>query len=223
MRLRHIHGCEAFVADSPDVISAPEKHCGKWHELFGNENPIELEIGMGKGRFIRELSLKHPERNFLGIERYESVLMKAIQRKDKEEEALPEEKRRKNLYFICDDAARLPEMFLPGEISRIYLNFSDPWPKASHAKRRLTSDRFLKLYEKVLKPEGAIEFKTDNRALFAWSVETVPEAGWEILYQTEDLHAEPDAEDNIMTEYEEKFSGRGQKICKFVIRRKKDD
>jgi len=219
MRLRHIHGCEAFVADSPDVILRPEQQKGCWKEFFGNANPMELEIGMGKGRFLRELSRRKPDVNFIGLERYESVLMKAIQRKDREEESLSDADRHKNLYFICDAAERLPEFFAPGEISRIYLNFSDPWPKKSHAKRRLTSPEFLKRYEMVLKPEGTVEFKTDNTELFSWSLDSARAAGWEVLFSTEDLHSIPEGADNIMTEYEEKFSERGQKICKMIIGR----
>lgn len=219
MRLRHIPGCEAYVADSPDTVSHPEERKGKWAEFFGNGNPLELEIGTGKGQFIRTLSARHPETNYLGLERYESVLMKAIQRKEREEAAEPDQNKRKNLFFICEDADRLTEFFAPGEVSKIYLNFSDPWPKASHAKRRLTSSGFLALYDQVLSREGTVEFKTDNTALFAWSLEEIPAAGWKLIYVTKDLHAETDAADNIMTEYEEKFSAKGQKICKLIAKR----
>ena len=220
MRLRHIPGCEDFVAGSTSVVHSPEQYQGRWSQFFGNTHPIELEIGMGKGQFIRELSRRRPEVNFLGLERYETVLMKAIQRKEREEAELPEYLRRRNLYFLCEDARRLPELFSEGEISKIYLNFSDPWPKASHAPRRLTSPAFMKLYDIVLTAAGQVEFKTDNQALFAWSLEAIPEAGWELRYVTHDLHAEPEAADNVMTEYEEKFSAKGQKICKLIAVRK---
>lgn len=216
MRLRHIKGCEQFVAESESVAHSPEQYRGRWNELFGSENPIELEIGMGKGQFIRKLSGMHPEINYIGLERYETVLMKAIQRKDREEAEMPEEQRRKNLYFLCEDALRLPELFAPGEVSKIYLNFSDPWPKAGHAHRRLTSPVFMKLYDQVLAPGGCVEFKTDNQGLFEWSLESIPASGWKIIYMTRDLHAEPEAAQNVMTEYEEKFSSRGQKINKLV-------
>ena len=219
MRLRHIPGCEQFVAESPSVVHDPIQYKGHWQEFFGNDRPIELEIGMGKGQFIRKLSLRDPEINFLGLERYETVLMKAIKRKEMEDAALPEGVERKNLSFLCVDANLLPEIFAPGEISRIYLNFSDPWPKTSHAPRRLTSPHFMKIYDQVLEKDGVVEFKTDNQGLFAWSLEAIPEAGWEITYVTHDLHAQTEAADNIMTEYEEKFSGRGQKICKLIARR----
>ena len=217
MRLRHIKGCEDFVAASSSVAHSPEQYRGKWKEFFGNDHPLELEIGMGKGKFIRELSRRHPEINFLGLERYETVLMKAIKRKEQEE--LAEDASRKNLGFLCVDANLLPEIFAPGEVAKIYLNFSDPWPKTSHSQRRLTSPRFMKLYDQVLAKEGVVEFKTDNQGLFAWSLESIPESGWEIIYVTHDLHAQPEAADNVMTEYEEKFSGRGQKICKLIARR----
>ena len=216
MRLRHIPGCEAYVAESSKVVHGPETLRGGWNAFFGNDHPIALEIGMGKGQFIRALSKRSPEINYLGLERYETVLMKAIQRLIKEEENVPEDERRRNLFFLAEDAERLPEIFAEGEVDKIYLNFSDPWPKKSHAMRRLTSPRFMALYDKVLAPEGSVEFKTDNTGLFDWSLEAIPAAGWKLVYVTRDLHAEPDAADNIMTEYEEKFSGRGQKIMKLT-------
>ncbi len=216
MRLRHIPGSEAFVAESASVAHTPEQYRGRWSTFFGNDHPIALEIGMGKGRFLRELSRRHPEINFIGLERYETVLMKAIQRKDREEEALPPEERRRNLCFLCEDAKRLPELFSQGEVARIYLNFSDPWPKAGHAQRRLTSPFFMKLYDGVLASEGQVEFKTDNQDLFAWSAEAISGAGWKLKAVTYDLHAAPGAEENIMTEYEEKFSAQGQKICRLI-------
>lgn len=219
MRLRHIPGCEDFVAQSESVVHSPENYRGRWKELFGNDHPLALEIGMGKGQFIRRLSVLHPEINYLGLERYETVLMKAIQRKEKEDAAMLPEKRG-NLYYLCEDAKRLEELFAPGEVDKIYLNFSDPWPKSSHAPRRLTSAQFLQLYDKVLKKDGVIEFKTDNNMLFEWSLESVPAAGWDLLYVTRDLHASPEAADNVMTEYEEKFSSRGQNINKLIAARK---
>lgn len=224
MRLRHIPGCEEFVAQSADVVHSPEQYRGNWKTFFGNDRPVELEIGMGKGQFIRKLSLLHPEVNYLGLERYETVLMKAIKRKADEDARLPEDGKRTNLFFLAEDAKRLPEIFAKGEVDRIYLNFSDPWPKSGHAPRRLTSSAFLKLYDQVLSPDGCIEFKTDNNGLFEWSLEEIPSAGWTITYMTRDLHAEPEAADNVMTEYEEKFSGRGQKINKLVaVRGQKKD
>ena len=224
MRLRHITGSEDFVASHSAGTHEPEKQKGHWAELFGNTNPIHVEIGMGKGQFIRTISVRNPETNDIGLERFETVLMKAIQRtllQDRGELSLPADVLRPNLRFLAVDAVRLPELFAPGEISRIFLNFSDPWPKKGHASRRLTSPVFFKLYDQILAPEGVVEFKTDNQGLFAWSLEAIPEAGWELLSVNEDLHASPEAADNVMTEYEEKFSGRGQKICKLVAARKR--
>ena len=224
MRLRHIPGCEAYVAASAYVAHEPETNRGQWNRFFGNDHPLELEIGMGKGQFIRTLSVRNPETNYIGLERFETVLMKAIQRtllQDRGELSLAADVLRPNLRFLAVDAVRLPELFAPGEISRIFLNFSDPWPKKGHASRRLTSPVFFKLYDQILAPEGVVEFKTDNQGLFAWSLEAIPEAGWELLSVNEDLHASSEAADNVMTEYEEKFSGRGQKICKLVAARKR--
>lgn len=223
MRLRHIPGCEEFIRDSKDCISGNDllSYKGGWKELFGNDNEINIEIGMGKGRFIRDLAAYNPDINYIGIERYESVLMKALQRKHKREE---QEEEYKNLYFMCADAKMLAEYFEKGEVSRIYLNFSDPWPKARHSERRLTSKTFLDVYSRILNKDGRIEFKTDNIDLFNYSLESIPEANWKILFKTFDLHKDIElgiGEDeyikgNIMTEYEEKFSSKGQKICKLV-------
>ena len=211
MRLRHIPGSEDAVFASPYVLASPEQHRGRFGAVFGNENPIEIEIGMGKGKFIMEQARRHPEVNFLGIERYPSVLLRAI--KKQEQSRLP------NLYFMCVDAKLLPEIFAQGEISRIYLNFSDPWPKDRHAKRRLTSPGFMEAYGSVLKKEGTEEFKTDNQGLFAYSVASIQEAGWRIQWYTKDLHHTDAAGDNVMTEYEEKFSSMGNPICKLIAGR----
>ena len=152
---------------------------------FGNNHPIHIEVGMGKGQFITTLAQQNPEINYIGIEMYDSVLLRAIQKK----EALAEEGQElSNLKFMRMDARLLPEVFEKGEVSRIYLNFSDPWPKARHASRRLTSREFLSRYDKILKEDGTIEFKTDNRGLFDFSLEEVPEAGWKLEAHTFDLH-----------------------------------
>ncbi len=218
MRLRHIRGCEDYIRLAKDCILKDKAiaYKGCWSNLFENNNPIHIEIGMGKGQFIRTMADKYKAINFIGIERYESVLMKAVQRKQKIE-ALEEEY--KNLYFACLDAILLGEVFDREELDKIYLNFSDPWPKARHKHRRLTSGRFLSIYNKILKPAGVIEFKTDNIDLFEYSLASISEAGWKILYSTRDLHGEIDAKDNIMSEYEEKFSAKGQEICKLIAGR----
>ncbi len=213
MRLRHITGAEQRIAESVHVVSDPEAHKGRWHEIYGNDRPVHVEIGMGKGRFLMELARRNPQINYLGVEVYSSVLLKAVQKQ--EEELLP------NVRFLCADALGLAEMLGPGEASRIYLNFSDPWPKERHAKRRLTSPRFLAVYDRILAPEGTLEFKTDNRELFAYSLESIPSAGWEIVFSTFDLHHSAYAEGNVMTEYEEKFASEGKPICKLVATRRK--
>ncbi len=208
MRLRHIPGSEQQIEESPFVISGPEEFRGQWNMFFGNENPLHIEVGMGKGRFITELAAAHPEINYIGIERYTSVLLKAVEKRSLL--FLP------NLYFLCVDARTLPDIFAEGEVDRIYLNFSDPWPKDRHAKRRLTSPQFMALYDRILAPEGQVEFKTDNMGLFDYSLESIPEAGWTIIASTKDLHHSDMAEGNIMTEYEAKFSAMGNPICKLI-------
>ena len=209
MRLKHVKGAEEAIAANEYVVHDAKERPGKWQELFGNDHPIHIEIGMGKGQFLMELARRNPDINYLGMERYSSVLLRALQKM--EEEPLP------NLYFLCEDAAELPEMFANGELNRIYLNFSDPWPKARHAKRRLTSTEFLARYNLVLAADGQIEFKTDNMDLFDFSLESVEEAGWRLVGCSRDLHHDPTMnKGNIMTEYEEKFSAKGNPIYKLV-------
>lgn len=215
MRLRNIRGSKDVIASCPFVVQEPESCRGRWVEVFGNENPIHIEVGMGKGRFLMDMAVLHPEINYIGIEMYDSVLLRAVQKREKLETEL------KNLFFIRMDARQLPEVFAEGEVDRIYLNFSDPWPKDRHAKRRLTSDRFLAVYDKILQPDGIIEFKTDNQDLFRYSLESIPEAGWQVTSHTFDLHHSDMAEGNVMTEYETKFSAEGKPICKLTARRDK--
>ena len=212
MRLRNIKGAREAIEASPYVILDPENYKGRWHEVFGNDHLLRLEVGMGKGQFIMEQARRHPEVNFIGIEMYSSVLIRALQKM--EEEELP------NLKFLRIDARTLPECFAQGEVDRIYLNFSDPWPKDRHAKRRLTSRQFLARYDQVLKSDGIIEFKTDNRPLFDFSLEEAKEANWHIDLCTYDLHHEEELmQDNIMTEYEARFSAQGNLIHKMFISR----
>lgn len=214
MRLRNIPGSKEVIAASSYVVGITEKQKGKWREVFQNQNPIQIEVGMGKGRFIMDMAKSHPEINYIGIEMYDSVLLRAVQKREQLEEDLP------NLYFIRMDARNLPEVFEKGEVDRIYLNFSDPWPKERHAKRRLTSRQFLERYEQILAEDGQVEFKTDNKGLFEFSLEEVKEAGWKLLAHTYDLHHEEEMmAGNIMTEYEEKFSSAGNPIHKMIIKR----
>ena len=211
MRLRNIPGSREAIAESEFVIHDEESCKGKWREIFGNDNPIYIEIGMGKGTFIMECARRNPDINYIGIEKYSSVLLRALEKREQEPDL-------KNLYFIRMEAEYIENVFEKDEVDSIYLNFSDPWPKDRNAKRRLTSDRFLKRYTGVLKKDGVITFKTDNIDLFDFSVETAKECGWEILAETRDLHHSEYNEGNIMTEYEKKFSGLGHKINMMKIK-----
>lgn len=219
MRIRHIKGAEEMVAAHPLTINEPEKYKGNWRrEVFGNDAPLYLEIGTGMGTFIRESAIRHPEVDYVGIEMNSTVLLKAMRRYEKMAEEEGTEPGG-NLRFMRLDARLLEDCFGENEVDRIYLNFSDPWPKDKNANKRLTSPMFLARYKKVLKPEGTIEFKTDNRGLFDYSVETARQEGWEILAITYDLHADAAMmEGNIETEYEAKFSAKGNKIGKMIIR-----
>lgn len=209
MRLRNVKGSRDRIATDKFVIQSPQEYQGRWENAFGTKRPLFLEIGMGKGKFLLELAATHPENNYLGIEKFSSVLVRAL---DKRKELNID-----NLLFLRMDAEELPNIFAPNEVDGIYLNFSDPWPKDRHSKRRLTSQRFLDRYAQILKPEGSVQFKTDNRELFDFSLEQAQSAGWNTLYHTYDLHHSPYADGNIMTEYEERFSKEGKPICKMEI------
>lgn len=214
MRLRNITGSREIIAESPYVVAEDTlAQCpGTWREIFGNDNPIHIEIGMGKGKFIHTMAGENPQVNYVGIEKYSSVLLRAIQKM--EEDELP------NLRFIRMDAEDITKVFGRGEVDKIYLNFSDPWPKDRHAKRRLPSREFLARYDVVLKKEGRLEFKTDNRALFDFAVEELEPANWKAEAITYDLHQDEElVAGNIMTEYEEKFSAMGNPIYKYIIYR----
>ena len=217
MRLRNIPGAKDAILDCEWVIDEPERFKGKWNEVFGVKRPLFLEVGMGKGRFLMDMARLHPERNFVGIEMYDSVLLRALQKRE-ELEAAGEEF--SNLVFIRVDARLLPEIFEKDEVDGIYLNFSDPWPKDRHARRRLTSPPFMAVYDQILQKDGRVEFKTDNQDLFSYSLEAIPEAGWRITEYTRDLHHSKMAEGNVMTEYEEKFSAKGYRIYRLEARRR---
>ena len=211
MRLRNIKGSKEVITASPYVVQNPEDYKGKWSELFHNNHPLHIEIGMGKGQFIHTLASENPDINYIGIEMYSSVLYRALEKQTAEEKP--------NLYFLRFDAKYLADIFAEHEVDRIYLNFSDPWPKDRHAKRRLTSTRFLERYNNILTPEGRVMFKTDNKDLFDFSLEQVEEAGWILENHTYDLHHSEYNEGNVMTEYEEKFSAKGNPICRLVAYR----
>lgn len=219
MRLRNIPRAREVIQAHKAVVREAEKQKGRWQEVFGNTAPLHIEIGMGKGRFLLETAAEHPKINYIGIERYSSVLLRALEKYD-----TPQFKNLANVRFLCMDAGDLENIFAPGEVERIYLNFSDPWPKARHAQRRLTSVSFFVRYGKIISTGGRVEFKTDNQDLFDFSLEQVEEAhGWELSAYTRDLHKDITMNrGNIMTEYEEKFSAQGNPICKFIAVRTSD-
>ena len=201
MRLRNNKNAKGILEESKYVIKEPESNKGKWNKVFGNDNPIRIEIGCGKGNFIIENALTYPDINFIGIEMYDTVLMYAV---NKIEQDIP------NLRFIRMDA-RLIEDIFDKEIDIIYLNFSDPWPKARNAKRRLTHERFLARYDSIFKGEKTIFMKTDNVGLFEFSLESLSCYGYKLKNISLDL-VNSNYEGNIMTEYEKKFTDMGIKI-----------
>ncbi|KKB37547.1 tRNA (guanosine(46)-N7)-methyltransferase TrmB [Bacillus thermotolerans] len=204
MRLRHKPWAREKIEAHPQyVILQPEEQKGRWKEAFQNDHPIYIEVGTGKGQFVTEMAKAHPDVNFIGIEVYESVMVTALDRLIEAE--LP------NLKLLNVDAENLTDYFEKGEVSRVYLNFSDPWPKKRHAKRRLTYKTFLKRYEDIMPASGEIHFKTDNQGLFEFSLMSFSEYGMLLKFVSLDLH-NSDFEGNIMTEYEEKFSAKGQRI-----------
>ena len=211
MRLRNVKGAREAMIESEYTVNNPEELKGAWRKHFENDNPIHLEIGTGKGRFLTMLATNNPAINYVGIEKYSSVLIRALEKQ--EELKLP------NLIFIRMDAENVTDIFDTEEVDKIYLNFSDPWPKDRHSKRRLTSRQFLGRYNQFLKKDGVVEFKTDNRDLFDFSVEESKEAGWNMKAITYDLHNSEMNEGNVMTEYEIRFSSEGVPINKMIINR----
>ncbi|MFP3389962.1 tRNA (guanosine(46)-N7)-methyltransferase TrmB [Brevibacillus sp. SIMBA_040] len=204
MRLRNIPGAESALREYPTFVDNPVSYKGRWKDRFGNDNPIHIEIGCGKGRFINTLAERHPDVNFIAVELKAEVVLRAVQRTEYRE--IP------NLAFVQFDASKLTELFADHEVSRLYLNFSDPWPKTRHAKRRLTYASFLQTYRQVLKEDGEIHLKTDNEPLFEFSLNQFAGERFQMHHITFDLHQSKLAADNVMTEYEERFSNRGQRI-----------
>ncbi len=213
MRLRNLKNTDEILNTCEFLITDSSKYKGKWKELFGNDNPIYIEIGMGFGKFIYENALKNPNINYIGIEKYDSVLVRALEKV--ENDNIP------NLRFIRMDATEIDSIF-DKEIDTIYLNFSDPWPKVRHTNRRLTSICFLKKYDNLFKDNMHIIFKTDNRHLFEFSVKEFTTYGYLINDICLNLHDE-DLEDNISTEYEEKFSKKGMPIYKIDVIKQKNN
>lgn len=212
MRLRNIPGSREVIAENNWCVNEPEQQKGHWQEVFGNNHPIYIEIGMGKGQFLITLAKQNPDINYVGIEKYSSVLLRGLQKIEED----PVE----NIRFIRMDAETICDVFGKDEVSKIYLNFSDPWPKDRHAKRRLTSRQFFARYNEILKADGIIEFKTDNVDLFNFSLEEVREANWNLDAFTRDLHHDEAMNaGNVMTEYEQRFSAMGNPIHKLIASR----
>lgn len=205
MRLRNVKGSREQIAANDYTIKEAAQHKGQWKTITGGK-PLHIEIGMGKGKFIMEMARRNPDIFYIGIEKFSSVLVRALEKM--EEDPL------ENLMFIRMDADIIVDLFNKGEVDQIYLNFSDPWPKERHAKRRLTSRQFLAKYEQIIKEGGKVIFKTDNKGLFDFSLEEVEASNWTMDYYTFDLHHSEYVEGNVMTEYEEKFVAKGNPICK---------
>ena len=210
MRQRNVKNKKEILANSKYLVNNPKDHLGRWYELFQNSNPIYIEIGMGKGNFILENAKRYPEINFVGIEKFDSIMALAIKKIEIEELS--------NLKLIRMDASEINSVFHK-EIGKIYLNFSDPWPKPRHAKRRLTSDAFLNKYDEIFAKEKIIEMKTDNRKLFEYSLVSFNANGYKIKEISLDLHKD-NYENNIMTEYEEKFSSQNNPIYYVKLEKK---
>ncbi|KML39200.1 MULTISPECIES: tRNA (guanosine(46)-N7)-methyltransferase TrmB [Bacillaceae] len=209
MRQRNKPWAKDKLAEYPQyVISEPEKYKGKWKEAFDKDQPLHIEIGTGKGRFITGMAKANPDINYIGIELAESVIVTALDRIIEEE--IP------NIKLLNVNANDLRDYFEKGEVNRVYLNFSDPWPKKRHAKRRLTYRSFLDIYEDILVDKGEIHFKTDNQGLFESSLMSFSDYGMLLTFVSLDLH-NSDFEGNIMTEYEEKFSSRGSRIFRCEV------
>ncbi len=225
------------------IIEEPAAHRGRWKEVFGNDNPIWLEIGCGKGQFITRHAALHPERNYIAVEGHESVVLRALEKAAAlngtagtadDADGAPEVSGAEtagdaansagnpggaedtagtgNLCFILEYVRDIRDLFADGELEGVYLNFSDPWPKERHAKRRLTYGKRLRQYAQIIRPGGVIAFKTDNEGLFDFSLEQIRLEGMEILEMSRDLHRSPYSEENITTEYEDKFASTGKNI-----------
>ncbi|WLR50277.1 tRNA (guanosine(46)-N7)-methyltransferase TrmB [Bacillus tianshenii] len=205
MRLRHKPWAEEMITENNHiVIGNPAEYAGRWaKDIFQNDNPIHIEVGTGKGSFVTGMGKQHPDINFIGIELYDSVIVSALQRIIDEPQT--------NVKLLNENARDITEIFAENEISRVYLNFSDPWPKNRHEKRRLSYKTFLEYYEKVLVENGEVHMKTDNQKLFEYSLESFSRYGMIVKNISLDLH-NSDIEGNVMTEYEEKFSNKGQRI-----------
>lgn len=215
MRLRRKPWIDEAIKEYTDILylESPVENKGNWKNVFKNpQNPIHVELGTGKGQFISQMAAAHPDVNYIGFERQQGVIYYAAK---KVEELDPPVS---NVRLLLADVENIEELFAPGEVDCFYINFCDPWPKARHAKRRLTYRSYLARYAAILKKGGEIRLKTDNRDLFDFSLEEFRETGWTLSDVTFDLHSDPVPGD-VMTEYEAKFSRKGNKICRLVAKR----
>lgn len=219
MRLRGRKGIRENLEQQENlVVLDPREYKGRWAELFGNNQPIHVELGMGKGQFVSGMSVKYPEANFVGMDMYDELIRRAS---EKVRNIWQEQRQQEpaSVRLALGNIESIDEFFAPGEIQRIYLNFSDPWPKKKHGRRRLTHPRFLEKYCSLLNEEGEIHFKTDSRSLFEFSLNSFAASGLQLRNISLSLHEDGIVEDNVMTEYESKFVGKGMPIyrCEVVI------
>ena len=212
MRMRKVKWATDYLPTANCLVKEPSKQAGNWKKLMGTDT-LHIEIGCGKGNYSLDMAKMYKDNGFIAIEKNESAAGIAAKKYDEDTDD-------KHLKLIQDDASSIGEWFGPREVDVIHLNFSDPWPKDRHAKRRLTSKEYWARYDRILCPEGRVIFKTDNRPLFDFSLEQVELAGWVLLAKTYDLHNDPTlSRGNVMTEYEEKFSGQGHPIHKLIAMR----
>ena len=209
MRLRKKWWARPELEASKLFVSNPRELKGKWKEEFGNNNPIHLELGCGRGQFLTRKSEQYPNINHIAVDLKDEVLVYALRKVQESEQEI------NNARIVALNISFISELFEKDEIEKIYINFCNPWPKERHNKRRLTHTRFLTEYKKFLKPGSQIWFKTDDRGLFDDSLEYFKECGFELNFVTYDLH-KSDFKDNVMTEYESKFTERGMKIMALV-------
>lgn len=201
--MRNKPWAESYLTEHNDIVDLEAVHAHQVSEWFERQQPIHIEVGSGMGKFITTLAQQNPHFNYVAIERDKNVMIRVLDK--------VREHNLTNIKLLCNDAVILTDYFRQGEVDRIYLNFSDPWPKKRHAKRRLTYRSFLALYQQILREDGELHFKTDNRGLFAYSLESMSQFGMYFTKINLNLHQE-DEGDNIPTEYEHKFAEKGSRI-----------
>ncbi|UHA72242.1 tRNA (guanosine(46)-N7)-methyltransferase TrmB [Paenibacillus sp. 481] len=215
MRLRGKKGVRELLEQQPQlVVLEPEQHKGKWQQYFGNDRPIYVELGMGKGQFVSQMSLNYPDVNFIGIDMYDELIHRATEKVQEKREG---QVGRSNIALVRANVEFLEKVFADGEIERIFLNFSDPWPKKRHARRRLSHSHFLDKYQQVLNDKGELHMKTDSETLFESSLNSFAEYGLQMRNISLNLHRDGVNEEHVMTEYEQKFHSRGMNIHRVEV------